>query len=87
MYVCMRLLLIEARLPHTARCIGAAALAHGYHLKARIPRSNPFVGLAILTRRDGGGPCEDRTSHAELGRVWQPHAGRNARGALRPPRV
>ena len=50
-----RLLLIEARLPHTARCIGAAALAQGYHLKARIPRSNPFVGLAILTRRDGGG--------------------------------
>jgi FkbM family methyltransferase len=47
------LLLVEARLPHTAHCIGRAALAHGYHLKANIPKFNIYNGLAVLTRRNG----------------------------------
>ena len=62
-----RLLLIEARLPHTAHCIGRAAVEHGYHVKANIPRSNVFIGLAVLTRREGGGALNiSCTGHAGL---------------------
>ena len=70
------LLLIEARLPHTAHCIGRAAFVHGYHLKANIPKKNIWSGLAVLTRRDGNetltssctghpGLCENMTQGAD----------------------